>query len=677
MSQYQRTNQLINATSPYLLQHANNPVQWHQWSGVTLDKARDQDKLMLVSIGYSACHWCHVMAHECFEDDEVARIMNDHFICIKVDREERPDVDHFFMTAVQLMGIQGGWPLNIVALPDGQPFWGGTYFPKPQWLEALQKIHTHFIEEREKLTHHAHNLTMGIQQASLVSAEQEQKPDISEVINEAIEAWSQQWDMQLGGSQGKPKFPMPVTLAFLLHLHFNHPQQIISNFLNTTLQHMARGGICDQIGGGFARYSVDKYWKVPHFEKMLYDNAQLIELYTHAYAEFGHETYRDVVYETIGFVERELMSPESAFYSALDADSEGEEGTYYVWTEEELRDTFYKDFSLFADYYNINDAGYWENGNYILMRTQSDDSFAKKHDLTIEALREKVTEWKKRLHSIREKRARPGLDDKTLTSWNALMTRAIAEAYKIFGEHHFLELALKSAQFIHDELTTDEGGLFRTWKKNQPSVKGFMEDYATAISAFISLYEITGQQSWVHAATKMTDYAFSHFYDEETGYFRFAETDQKELPANHFETQDNVIPSSNAMMGHALFKMSLLTGKKHYREVSERMLLCILPNFRKYPWGFAHWGSLMLSIYKPSYEVVVAGPEPLETLRKMQTKFRPNIQWAPLLPGEGAELELLKGRIANEAATIYVCTDGACQLPVHTQGEAEKLLHDK
>lgn len=674
MKSHQHTNQLIHSSSPYLLQHAHNPVDWHPWSEETLAKALAQDKLMLVSIGYSACHWCHVMAHECFEDEETARLMNEHFICIKVDREERPDVDHFFITAVQLMGAQGGWPLNVVTLPDGQPFWGGTYFPKNQWTEILQKIQRMFFSDREQLTHHAHNLTLGIQQSSVIAASPAEVSDLSEVINDAMQRWSVQWDLELGGSLGKPKFPMPVNLEFLLHLHFHHPQEMFSDFLNTTLQKMARGGIYDQAGGGFARYSVDEFWKVPHFEKMLYDNAQLIELYSHAYAHFGMEEYREIVKETIAFVENELMHPSGAFYSALDADSEGEEGKFYVWKEEELVEILNKDFPLFADYYNINENGRWENETYILLRTGSDEEFAHKHKITLEELKKQVSAWKKTLVNHRKKRIRPGLDDKTITSWNALMTKGLAEAYKAFGEPHFRDLALKNGTFICHSLISDNGSLFRTWKNGQASVTGFMEDYASVISAFIGLYEITGDEKWMEHSTDLANYAEVAFYDDATGQFHYMEKNQTELPANHFDTQDNVIPSANGMMGHSLFRLAALTGNQHYREIAEKMLKQMLPQFKNYPWGFAHWGSLMLMIHQPSFEVVITGSNTEQTIKELQKQYRPNIIWAPLKPESPGKLSITKNRKSIGEITIYVCAHGACQLPVHSVEEAQRLL---
>jgi uncharacterized protein YyaL (SSP411 family) len=674
MSSFSHTNHLVHSTSPYLLQHAHNPVAWHPWNEETLDKALREDKPMLMSIGYSACHWCHVMAHECFEDEEVAQLMNEHFICIKVDREERPDVDHFFMTAVQMMGAQGGWPLNVVALPDGQPFWGGTYFPKDQWMAVLEKIRHLFVSERKKLSHHAHNLTTGIQQASLIPDDHQEEYDLSNVINEAMEAWSPQWDMQLGGSRGKPKFPMPVNLEFLLHLHFHHPQDTFAEFINTSLRQMARGGIYDQAGGGFARYSVDEYWKVPHFEKMLYDNAQLTELYAQAYAFFEKEEYKKVVYETISFVEKELMHSSGAFFSALDADSEGEEGRYYVWSDEELVDIIGKEFPLFADYYNVNETSTWENGNYILLRSQPDAEFARKHKIKVSELQEIVAAWKRKLLSQREKRVRPGLDDKTVTSWNALMNKGLTEAYKVFGETRFRELALKNGHFILNNLKASDGGLFHTWKNNQASVKGFMEDYASVISAFIALFEISGDDLWISEAIALSDYTYEKFYDDETGHFRFMQKDQRDLPANHHEIQDNVIPSANAIMGHALARLYLFTGKREYQETSEKMLTTILPQFSKYPWGFAHWGSLMLLLNKKRYEVVVSGPEYQKFLAKLQQNYRPDIIWAPVGPKSQEKIELTRDRNSTDRTTIFVCTGGACQLPVYSTAEAAKLL---
>ncbi|MFW6043743.1 MAG: thioredoxin domain-containing protein [Marinilabiliaceae bacterium] len=671
------TNNLILASSPYLLQHAHNPVEWHSWDQSVLDRAVNEDKLILVSIGYSACHWCHVMAHECFEDPEVAGLMNDHFINIKVDREERPDVDHFFMTAVQLMGGQGGWPLNVVALPDGQPVWGGTYFPKDQWMAVLEKIHQLFINERDKLTHHAHNVTAGIEQTSIIGNPKDTGVDVPGILNRAIDNMRSQWDMKEGGLGGAPKFPLPVHLEFLMHLHHHYPQEEYRQYLTTTLDHMAAGGIYDHIGGGFARYAVDAQWKVPHFEKMLYDNAQLISLYAKAFSVWGTEAYQEVVHESADFIERELTHSTGAFFSSLDADSDGEEGRFYVWTEDELKELLGSDFPVFADCFGINEKGYWENGRYVLNRTPDMQTIASQHGMDFAALRKKINQWKATLFHGREKRTRPGLDDKVLTSWNALMTTGLCDAFKALGDEKFRRRALKNGEFLAGELLASDGSLKHTWKEGKASVDGFMEDYATTVNAFVNLYEISGQEEWINRAEKIAQYAIDNFYDEEVRHFSFARKEQKELPAGHFETQDNVVPSSDSMMGFGLTRLAMLTGEKSYQDIAEKMLSTMYELVADHPSGFANWGSLMLLHTMPRYEVVAAGDEEAaQTLKTMQARFRPEVIWAPLLPHSTGNLPVVKDRrpAGNSSTLIYVCSQGACQLPVRSVEEAEQQL---
>lgn len=671
------TNNLIHASSPYLLQHARNPVDWHPWEQSVLDRAVNEDKLILVSIGYSACHWCHVMAHECFEDPEVARFMNDHFINIKVDREERPDVDHFFMTAVQLMGGRGGWPLNVVALPDGQPVWGGTYFPKEQWMAVLEKIHQLFLSERDKLTHHAHNVTAGVEQSSIIGNPQDNGVDISGILSRAIENFRPQWDMKQGGLGGAPKFPMPAHLEFLLHFHHHHPQDEYRQYLTTTLDHMAAGGIYDHIGGGFARYAVDDQWKVPHFEKMLYDNAQLISLYSKAFSKWKKEEYREVVHESADFIERELTHPKGAFYSSLDADSDGEEGRFYVWTEDELTELLGTDFPVFADCYGINETGRWENGLYVLNRTIDMNSVARKHGMDSASLRKKVNQWKATLFRQRGNRTRPGLDDKVLTSWNALMTTGLCDAFKSMGDEKFRRRALKNGEFLAGELMASDGSLQHTWKEGKASVDGFMEDYATTVNAFIGLYEISGEEKWINRSEKIARYAIENFYNEDIRHFSFARKEQKELPTGHFETQDNVVPSADSMMGFGLTRLAMITGDRSYQEIAEKMVSTMYELVADHPAGFANWGSLMLLHSEPRYEVVVAGKEEAAlALKKLQAHFQPNVTWAPLLSHSAGKLPVVKNRRpgSGNPYVIYVCSQGACQLPVHSVEEAEQQL---
>ncbi|WP_157624332.1 thioredoxin domain-containing protein, partial [Sunxiuqinia dokdonensis] len=441
MEVHQYTNELIYETSPYLLQHAHNPVNWMPWGDKALSQARRENKLLLISIGYAACHWCHVMEHESFEDPEVARVMNQHFVCIKVDREERPDVDQIYMSAVQLMTQRGGWPLNAIALPDGRPIWGGTYFQKEVWINALEQIQAYHHQNPERTLEYAERLSEGIRESNLVPISKNSQLVELDQLKEAVQRWKPNFDRQEGGSQGAPKFMMPNNLQFLLRWAHQANDLETQDHVENTLDKMAMGGIYDQLGGGFARYSTDTQWKVPHFEKMLYDNAQLLSVYAQAFQKTQKPLYHEVVEQTIEFLKRELLSPENGFYSSLDADSEGEEGKFYVWQKSELQDLLGDDFPLFSDYYQVNETGYWEEGNYILLRKQVDETFAKKHELSLEELKQKISKWHKILLPAREQRIRPGLDDKILTSWNALAISGLVDAYQAFGNAEYLELA--------------------------------------------------------------------------------------------------------------------------------------------------------------------------------------------------------------------------------------------
>jgi len=399
---HKHTNSLIHETSPYLLQHAHNPVKWMPWGDEALEKAKKENKLILISVGYSACHWCHVMEHESFEDETVAKIMNDYFVCIKVDREERPDIDQVYMMAVQLMTGQGGWPLNCFALPDGRPIYGGTYFPKKNWINILLNLVDLQKEQPDKMEDYANQLTQGLKLAELIKVNTNETDFKKELIINCYNNWKERFDNVDGGPNKAPKFPLPNNYQFFLRLSTDPSPTLpegervdLLEHINLTLTKMAYGGIYDQIGGGFARYSVDHYWKVPHFEKMLYDNAQLVSLYCEAYAVTKNSLYKNVVYETLEFIERELTAPNGGFYSALDADSEGIEGKYYVWTKEELQNILKDDFNLFADYYNINKLGLWEHDNYILLRNVDDHIIAEEHNISIEELQNKITSFKK------------------------------------------------------------------------------------------------------------------------------------------------------------------------------------------------------------------------------------------------------------------------------------------
>jgi len=518
------TNHLISEKSPYLLQHAHNPVNWYAWGDEAFKKAKQENKLVLISVGYSACHWCHVMEHQCFEDEQVAELMNKYFINIKVDREERPDVDHVYMTAVQLMTQHGGWPLNCFVLPDGRPIYGGTYFPKEQWMQLLKNLATLHQTDKNKVEDYADQLTDGIKRSDeLFASSPDETPAINkDVIEKAALAFQKRFDTKNGGSIGAPKFMMPNNYLFLLQYGHLTNNEAILNHVHFTLQKMAHGGLYDQLGGGFARYSTDEQWKVPHFEKMLYDNAQLVSLYSEAFQQNKNPLYKQVVYQTITFVERELTSPEHGFYSALDADSEGVEGLFYVWTKEELQNLLKKDFDLFADYYSVNEMGYWEHDNYILLRNLPDTEIALKHQISIDELDKIIFACKEKLMAERSKRVRPGLDDKIIASWNGLMCAALSDAYSTFSDDKFLQLAIKNANFICQKLIDDTGSLTRCYK-DKAYIDAFLEDYAFVIDAYIKLFSITGNEAWLGIAELMTKHTLINFFDEKKNIFYFSD----------------------------------------------------------------------------------------------------------------------------------------------------------
>ena len=666
------TNSLVNETSPYLLQHAHNPVDWHPWNEETLSKAQKEDKLLLISIGYSACHWCHVMEHESFEDEEVAKIMNENFICIKVDREERPDVDQIYMTAVQLMQQRGGWPLNCIALPDGRPFWGGTYFRKNEWKKQILGLANAYQNNREKVLEYAEKLSKGIQQVEMVVKNTEEENFSWKDINNMVSTWAERFDNSEGGSNGAPKFPMPNAYSFLLkYAHLSDNKEVLDH-IELTLNKMAFGGIYDQIGGGFARYSTDRSWKAPHFEKMLYDNGQLVSLYSNAYLKFQNPLYKDVVFESLEFAERELLDETGAFYSALDADSEGEEGKFYVWNEEELKTLIASDFPIFKDYYNINGRGLWEHGNYILLRKESKDRIAKKYNISVSDLESKIENWKGILMKERDKRIRPGLDDKSLTSWNALMLKGYIDAYMTFGDKHHLDIAMKNANFIINTQMNQEGKLFHSYKNGRSTINAYLEDYALTISAFVRLYESTFDEKWLTYSEKLTEYAIAHFYDTKSGMFFFTSDLDPKLIARKMEINDNVIPASNSVMANCLFDLGTILDNEKYKQISVQILNNVKPEMSSYASGYSNYANLMLKQIHPYYEVAVVGKDAHLKTMELNRKYNPNKLFIGSF--EESDLELLKGKYVEETTMIYVCENKVCQLPTNNVIKAIKLI---
>ena len=671
MDSHRYTNELIHETSPYLLQHAHNPVNWMPWGEAALQKAKAENKLLLISIGYAACHWCHVMEHESFEDEAVAEVMNQHFVCIKVDREERPDVDEIYMTAVQLMTQRGGWPLNAIALPDGRPIWGGTYFMKEVWVNTLRQIADYHAQHPEITTEYAEKMTEGIIQSSLMPVTTAVHQLDPEKLKIAVKSWQKNFDLQEGGSSGSPKFMMPVNLQFLLRWSHQQNDQEVADYVQTTLEKMAFGGIYDQLGGGFARYSTDSSWKVPHFEKMLYDNGQLLALYAQAYRKFKNELYREVVRETTDWLKREMCSPENGFYSSLDADSEGVEGKFYVWKKEELKQIIGEDYHLFADYYQVNETGYWEEGNYILLRKQSDQDFANAKSIDPDLFQFKRTKWKGKLNEARNQRVRPGLDDKILTSWNALVISGLAESYKAFGDAEYLELAEKNAAFLLTALQPQAGILRHSYKNGMARIDAFLEDYALVIQALTDLFEVTGKQDYLIQADAFCETCFKQFYDAGRTIFYFSSEGQTDLISRSIEVQDNVIPSSNSIMGNNLLRLGYLLNKKSYPITAKAMMLVVSESLLNYPSGHANWLKLALSQLTPFYEIAVTGTDALKMALEMQQNYLPNCLFCP---GNSEQLPLLQNRLVPGKTRIYVCEDYTCKLPVDHVDEALKLI---
>lgn len=673
------TNQLINETSPYLLQHAHNPVDWHAWNDEALTLAKKQNKLLIISVGYAACHWCHVMEHESFEDEEVAKVMNDNFISIKVDREERPDIDNVYMNAVQLMTGAGGWPMNVVALPDGRPVWGGTYFQKEQWMSALEQISNLYKKNPEKLKEYADKLAHGLKNLDIVAFNSKEASFSTEFISETIDNWSRQFDHSNGGMNRAPKFMMPNNYHFLLRYAYQMKDENLKKYVNLTLKQIAFGGVFDQIGGGFSRYSVDDKWHVPHFEKMLYDNGQLVSLYADAYLITKDELYKETITETLKFVARELTGKEGNFYSSLDADSnnsEGklEEGAYYVWTKEDLKFILNDDYALFSDYYNVNSYGFWEHQNYVLIRKDDDASILKKYNLTSELLARIKDSWRDILLKERNKRERPRLDDKTLTSWNALMLKGYVDAYRVLGDTTYLEIAMKNADFILNKQLREDGGLNHNYKDGKSTINGFLEDYAAIIDAFIALYEQTLDTKWLFASRDLTNYTFDHFFDDQSKLFFFTSNSDADLVSRSIEYRDNVIPASNSMMAKNLFKLSHYFDNEHYAKTATQMLNNVKPEIQDYGSGYSNWLDLMLNYSEPFFEVAIIGDDVFNKISELNAHYVPNKIVAGSIKDE--TLPLLENRSVEDKTLIYVCVNKACKLPVSTIENAINQLKD-
>jgi len=674
MSNFEHTNELIHESSPYLLQHAHNPVNWYPWGEEALAKAKAEDKLIIVSIGYSACHWCHVMEHESFEDSIVASLMNEHFVSIKVDREERPDVDDVYMTACHLVSGRGGWPLNAFALPDGRPAWAGTYFPKEQWMNILNQFKDLKINDPNKLNEQADQITKGIQNVDDIALVSNPSPFTKDMLEGIGSDFMAGLDFKEGGNKRTPKFPMPNNFEFLMKYHAVTGDVKALEGLTMTLDKMAMGGIYDQAGGGFARYSTDAEWLAPHFEKMMYDNGQLVSLYANAYKLTKDPHYKQIVEQTLEWVDREMTHESGGFFSSLDADSEGEEGKFYVWSEEEIDSLFpdEKKNKLFKDYYDVSKNGNWEHTN-ILRRLKSDQDFINEHNLTIEKLNDLVKDFNGTIMKARESRIRPGLDDKILTSWNALMLKGYVDAYAAFGIKEYKTTALRNADFILTKQLQSDYRLYRNFKDGKSSINGFLDDYAITIDAFVSVYQMTFDEKWLDHASKLTDYAITHFFKESNSMFNFTSDIDPPLVARKSELTDNVIPASNSIMARNLKALGELLFNKEYLAISEQMLNNMTGTIAQLqsPGFYSNWCQLYLDMVYPPYEVAIVGEDADKINMKIQESFSPTTLY---LGGQNeGSLKLLESKL-QDGTLIYVCQNKACKFPVDNVEAALELM---
>ncbi len=661
------SNLLANATSPYLLQHADNPVHWHEWNDETLAKAKAEDKPIFLSIGYAACHWCHVMAHESFEDEATAAIMNEHFINIKVDREERPDIDSIYMKAVVAMTQRGGWPMSVFLTPDLRPFYGGTYFPPvpryqmPSFPQLLLGIAASWKDDRQNIDLAGAQLTAQLQtEASMAtSGKQITAEQVESAQNRLVEIY----DWQHGGWGAAPKFPQAMAIEFLLR---KSPKEKSTPL--HALDAMSRGGIYDVVGGGFARYSTDNQWLVPHFEKMLYDNVLLARAYLHAWQRTGKAHYRQICEETLEFVLREMTHPGGGFYSSLDADSEGVEGKFYVWTQGELEEILKDGYTLFEAAYGISAKGNWE-GKTVLQRTTDDEALAARFALDVEQVPVKLASAHKKLLAARDKRIRPGTDDKVLTEWNGLMLIAVAEAARVFKNKDYFNMAAHNADFLLTALRPD-GQLRRAWREDKAGSEVFLADYAALILGLLELYQTDFNNRWFVAAQELADEMIEKFSDPEGGFFDTTNkaAEASSLPIRPKELQDNAIPSGNALATEALLKLDALTGNAEYRDKAEATLSLVSEFVGMYPTAFARWLSgADFALHNVTQIAVVGDPGRDETkalLAEIRSSYRPNsVVAASPFPIPDDAPELLKNRkLKKDLPTAYVCEGFACNL---------------
>jgi uncharacterized protein YyaL (SSP411 family) len=670
----QKENRLAKASSPYLQQHADNPVDWYEWGEEALQKAKKENKPLLISVGYASCHWCHVMEKESFMDTAVARVMNEHFICIKVDREERPDLDNIYINACQLISGNSGWPLNAFALPDGKPFFAGTYYSRQSWLRLLQTIAAAYKQQHAKVVLQANSLAFGIANLEIASlgADSDRATVDMSLYQKFFDSLYQKIDLTNGGLRGTPKFPMPSMIEFLLQYAVFTGDQKAVNAATNTLTKMALGGLYDQLGGGFARYATDSLWHIPHFEKMLYDNGQLMSAYAHAYQLTRNDLFKNIVNEIAVFAERELTAPDGGFYSSLNAETEQGEGVFYSWEYDEFIKNAGPSAKLITAYYNVSENGNWKNKKNILYASSTPDDFALKNAVRPSQFYNILLSTKKKLLAERNKRQKPRADEKILTSWNALMLNGFLDAYAALGEKSYLDKALANARFIEKNLYQKNGQLWHSFTDGKVSVSAFLEDYAFLAKAYIRLYQLNFDKHWLTLARQLTDYAIKNFFDPESGMFFYTASGSKNVIVRKMLIVDEAIASSNAVMAEVLYLLGVYFEDSNYSTKSTNMLSKMAKPMNSRTQFFSRWCLLAGMYANGTYEVAIVGKDALAKNLELQKHYLPQSIYFGSTQEEN--LPLLQNKVKEGKTLIYVCVDKTCKRPVESVDNAFREL---
>lgn len=668
---YKYTNALINESSPYLLKHAHNPVNWQPWGDSIFKVAEKEKRLVIISIGYSSCHWCTVMEKETFSNDTIAKFMNEHFINVKVDREERPDVDHLYMRALQLINGSGGWPLNMILLPDGKPIYGGTYHTKKEWLSAIKMVDSLYKKNPESAKSYAEQVANGIKELSFYSSAIGSGQTLTkETIHNAVSQWKQNWDREYGGNRGNQKFMLPSSVNFLLDYAVLNEDEDVLSFAELTLDQIALKGVYDHVSGGFFRYSTDPQWEIPHYEKMLYDNAQLVSVFSKAFKIFKKPLYKERIEQTLAFLNSCLKTSAQVYQSALDADLDGKEGAFYTFSEQEIAEAILVEKGLFKSYFNINKQYHSNNSDYHLFKNKTDSLFAKENGITLEKLRSLQAKWISGLMKIRNQKAFPLKDDKIIVSWNALTIEALGDAYAAIGNTEYLTQAeITYHELINKALQNQQ--LIHSYKKNSKPVQGFLDDYSFLISASLKLYTLTGKKEYLERATALNTTVINNFKVKDSPFFKYNSTDN--LIAPIIITNDDVMPSANAVMAKNLFLLSNILYDNNMKEKSQRMVQAMSKIIDEDPASYTYWEGIQLYSSYPFYDVAITGSGSDEFSRELNSLNLPNT----LIVFEDSDnnIPIFENRWISDNTLIYICEQRSCKFPVDNVKESLKLMN--